>query len=63
MDKYNFDLKESEEIVQYLTIHVEYMIRRIETGYELSNPMLDDIKKKYPLAYEIAMLIVHIIYK
>lgn len=63
MDKYSFDLKESKEIMDYMMTHIEYMVRRIDTGYELSNPMIEDIKRKYTFAYEIAMLIVPIVYK
>ena len=63
MEKYNFDLRESKEIMDDLTIHIEYMLRRLDMGYELENPMIDDIKRKYPLSCEIAMLIVHTIYK
>lgn len=63
MEKYNFDLRESKDIMDDLTIHIEYMLRRLDMGYELENPMIDDIKRKYPLACEIAMLIVHTIYK
>ena len=63
MEKYSFDLKESKDVINYLSVHIEYMLRRLDMGYELNNPMIDDIKKKYPLAYEIAMLIVHTIYK
>lgn len=63
MEKYSFDLRESKEIMDDLTIHIEYMLRRLDMGYELENPMIDDIKRKYPLSCEIAMLIVHTIYK
>lgn len=63
MEKYSFDLKESKDVMDYLTIHIEYMLRRLDMGYEFSNPMIDDIKRKYPLSLEIAMLIVHTIYK
>lgn len=63
MNNYNIDLKESDEIIHYLETHMEYMVRRLDTNYELDNPIINDIKKKYPFSYEIAMLIVHIIYK
>ena len=63
MEKYNFSFRDSEELMDYLTIHIEYMIRRIDMDYQFNNPMLNDIKIKYPFSYEIAILIVHIIYK
>ena len=63
LDKYNFDLHSSSEIYENMLIHVEYMIRRIKSGYELLNPILQDVKKNYPFPYEISMLMVHIVYK
>lgn len=62
-DKYNFNLKESEDLYNNMLVHIEYMLRRIENGYELRNPIISDIKSKYPFAYEVSMLVVHIVYK
>lgn len=62
-DKYNFNLKESDDLYNNMLVHIEYMLRRIENDYELRNPIILDIKKKYPFAYEVSMLIVHIVYK
>ncbi|MFB1051976.1 transcription antiterminator [Paraliobacillus sp. JSM ZJ581] len=63
LSKYSIDLKESVETMEKLKVHIEYMLRRLETDYELSNPIINDIKKRYPFAYEVAMLIVHIVYR
>ncbi|WP_077298479.1 BglG family transcription antiterminator [Virgibacillus pantothenticus] len=63
LDKYSIDLKESVETMENLKVHIEYMLRRLDTNYELSNPIINDIKKRYPFAYEVAMLIVHIVYR
>jgi len=63
MEKYHFDLWQSQSFYENLLIHVEYMIRRLETGYEVKNPILADIKNQYPYACEIAMLIVPIVYR
>ena len=63
MDKYSIDLKENIEVEESLTEYIEYMLRRIDTGFELINPIKEDIKGTYPYAYEIATLIVPIIYK
>lgn len=63
LDKYNFDLRASEVLYLNMLTHIEYMLRRLENGFQLLNPILDDVKKKYPYAYEISMLIVHIVYK
>ncbi|API92102.1 transcriptional regulator [Virgibacillus pantothenticus] len=63
LDKYSIDLKESVETMENLKVHIEYMLRRLDTNYELSNPIISDIKKRYPFAYEVAMLVVHIVYR
>lgn len=62
-DKYNLNLKESNVLYNNMLVHLEFMLRRIENGYELRNPIISDIKAKYPFAYEVSMLIVHIVYK
>lgn len=63
MEKYHFDLWQSRSFYDNVLIHIEYMMRRLETGYGIKNPILNDIKKQYPYAYEIAMLMVPIIYR
>jgi len=63
MEKYHFDLWQSQNFYDNLLIHIEYMMRRMETGYEVKNPILNDIKKQYPYAYEISMLMVPIVYR
>lgn len=63
MVKYHFDLWQSQSFYDNLLIHIEYMIRRMDTGYEMTNPILEEIKNQYPYAYEISMLIVPIVYR
>ncbi len=63
MEKYHFDLWQSQLFYENILIHFEYMMRRMETGYEVRNPILNDIKKQYPYAYEISMLLVPIVYR
>ena len=63
MEKYHFDLWQSRGFYDNILIHIEYMMRRMETGYEVKNPILNDIKKQYPYAYEISMLMVSIVYR
>ena len=63
MEKYHFDLWQSQSFYDNILIHIEYMIRRMETGYEVKNPILNEIKKQYPYAYEISMLMVPIVYR
>lgn len=63
MKNYQLDLWQSQEFYENMLNHMEYMIRRMETGYTTKNPMLNDIKKQYPYAYEVSMLLVPIIQK
>lgn len=63
MEKYQLDLWQSQDFYNNMLIHMKYMIRRMETGYTVKNPMLNDIKKQYPYAYEVSMLLVPIIYR
>ena len=39
------------------------MNRRVIGGYELKNPIVDDVKTKFPFAFEISMMIVPILFK
>lgn len=63
MEKYQFDLWQSQGFYENVLIHIEYMMRRMETGYVVRNPILNDVKRQYPYAYEIAMLLVPIVYR
>lgn len=63
MEKYHFDLWQSRNFYDNVLVHIEYMMRRLETGYGVRNPILNDIKIQYPYAYEISMLMVPIIYR
>ena len=63
MEKYHFDFWQSKDFYDNILIHIEYMMRRMETGYEVKNPILNDIKRQYPYAYEISMLLVPIVYR
>lgn len=63
LSKYNFDLHQSDKLFENMALHLEYLIRRIDTGYRIDNPILQDIKTQYPYAYEISLLLVPIIFK
>ncbi|GMQ58726.1 BglG family transcription antiterminator [Vallitalea sediminicola] len=63
LKKYGFDITSCKEVYSNLTTHMDYMLRRLEEGYEYDNTARDLIKKKYAYAYEIAMLIVPIVYR
>ena len=62
-DKYSINLKESEALSNKMLLHIEFMNRRVIGGYELKNPIVDDVKTKFPFAFEISMMIVPILFK
>lgn len=61
--KYNLNLKTIGELLNNLKSHIEYMLRRLQSGYSFENPLKSNVKDQYTLAYEISMLIVPIVYK
>lgn len=63
LHKYAIDLRDNNNLSNNLLLHMEFMTRRITNNYELRNPIMRDIKKKYAFAYEVSMLIVQILYK
>lgn len=63
LDKYGIELRMSRELMNRVLVHLEYVMRRVQTDYETLNPIKNEIRQKYPFAYEIAMLFVHIIYR
>lgn len=62
MDKYSIDLEGNDNLLENMTEHIEYMLRRVNSDYQLVNNIRDDIKHRYPFSYEISMLIVNIIH-
>lgn len=44
----------SGEFTDEFLYHLMFMMNRLRFGVRLANPMLDDLKSKYPLAYEMA---------
>ena len=36
--------------------HISFMLNRLEFGYMLKNPMAEEVRKKYPLAYKMAKI-------
>lgn len=61
--KYDFDINGATELYDNILLHIDIMIHRLKEDLQLINPILDDVKSKYPYAYEIAMLVVPILYK
>ncbi|WP_312095527.1 BglG family transcription antiterminator [Niallia sp.] len=47
-------VKESGDFYKDLQYHLTFMINRLMFNIQLKNPLLDDIKEKYPLAYQMS---------
>lgn len=62
-EKYGLQLTNSETFSDGLEVHLEYLLRRMDYGYRLKNPLLEDIKSRYVNSYEIAILIAQKIYQ
>lgn len=54
-DKYNIDLRSDEEFRQNLMMHLMDLYHRAKTGQYISNPLVGDIKRAYPLIYDISV--------
>lgn len=62
-DIYGIDLTKNLEFLESMIIHIDGMIKRNYTNYQLINPTLDLIKLNYPFSYNIETLISPIIYR
>lgn len=54
---------DKEAFAEELAYHLMFMVNRIRFGIPLSNPLLADIRQKYPLAYRMAEIAGEIIEK
>ncbi|MBT2217660.1 PRD domain-containing protein [Virgibacillus dakarensis] len=54
--KLNLELKGDQELVMGLCLHLKPAINRYKYGMNIRNPMLTDIKKNYPLAFEAGVI-------
>jgi len=52
---YHYDLRHDEQLAQDLITHIRTMITRVRYQIDLPNPVLDDIKQNYALAYDITL--------
>lgn len=52
-----------EAFAKELAYHLMFMVNRVRFGIPLSNPLLGDIRRKYPLAYRMAQIAGEIIEK
>lgn len=60
------DIKiQSPEFIEEFLYHLMFMVNRLRFHVQLKNPMLDELKEKYPLAWQIAGVaarVVHTVY-
>ena len=54
LEVFGFDLRNDFELRLNLARHILPLSIRLKTGMNLQNPLLDDIKQRYPLSYVIA---------
>jgi len=54
-DSYNYDLRHDEKLRGDLTMHLAAMITRVKYQVSTPNPLLEDIKKCYPFAYDVTL--------
>lgn len=50
------DLKQDRKLIMDLALHLKPAIHRYKYGMNIRNPMLEDIKKHYPLAFEAGVI-------
>lgn len=60
---FNLDFRSDIELQMNLCKHLLPLIVRLEYGFQSDNQLLDDIKKEYPMAFEIATLASNVIYE
>lgn len=51
-----FDFNTDLELLSMLALHIEPMLSRIQFGIDMPNPVLKEIKLKFPTAYECAVI-------
>ena len=55
-DELNWDFSHDKNFIEALTIHLRPIIHRLRYRISIRNPLLDDLKKKYPAAFEGAVI-------
>ncbi|HLR62923.1 MAG TPA: BglG family transcription antiterminator [Lentibacillus sp.] len=55
-DKMKLKFNRDQELIMALGLHLKPAINRYKYGMNIRNPMLDDIKRNYPLAYEAGII-------
>ncbi|PJN88563.1 BglG family transcription antiterminator [Bacillus sp. mrc49] len=52
----NFDFRQDPELRTSLFNHLKVMLNRLEYGLNIRNPILKEIKEKYPFSFEMALI-------
>lgn len=55
-EKLELDLKQDRELIMGLGLHLKPALNRYKFGMNIRNPMLEDIKKNYPLAFDAGVI-------
>ncbi|MDZ7834823.1 MAG: PRD domain-containing protein [Alkalibacterium sp.] len=55
-NKFSLNIKDDKELIIGLGLHLKPAINRYTFGMTIRNPMLEDIKNNYPLAFEAVIL-------
>ncbi|MDM8101300.1 MULTISPECIES: BglG family transcription antiterminator [Oceanobacillus] len=53
--EFNLGIKDDKELIFGLSLHLKPAVNRYKYGMNIRNPMLEEIKKNYPLAFEAAI--------
>jgi lichenan operon transcriptional antiterminator len=55
-DECGFDFSQDDVLVTGLSLHFKMMRRRMMAGHMVRNPLLSEIRRRYPLTFEMAIL-------
>lgn len=61
--EFGINLEEDDNLFIGLCLHIKRMYERIENNVRLRNPLLDELKVKYPFIFEIAVFVSKELYK
>lgn len=56
-------IDEDEELFYSLGLHLKQLVTRLTFNMNIRNPMIDEIKIKYPLAFETGVIAAHCVEK
>jgi len=53
-DFFGLPIKHSDEFIRMLSLHLKAMLTKIRYGIKVKNPLVEEVKQEYPLAFSIA---------